>query len=103
NLQNFVDQGFLVPLDDYLGDVAPADLYERAPKQVWDAARLRGPDGREHLYAIPISYAVKALKIRHDVLAQMGFDHTKWPRTWDELYALAQDVCAKGERRGFGL
>ena len=103
NLYGFVQQGFLVPLDEYIEGIPEHELYERAPKQVWDAARLRGPDGEVHLYAMPYTYAVSAFRIRHDVMAQMGIAPSRWPRTWEEVYTLGQEICATSDSRGFGL
>ena len=44
-LYDFVQQGFLLPLDEYIGAIPEEERYEMAPKRVWDAARIVGPDG----------------------------------------------------------
>lgn len=98
SVDDYVQQDFLVPLDDYVRDLDPAEMYARAPKAVWDAARIRGPDGAEHLYAIPTNvdfsgtFDVTALKVRHDLLARRGIGLDRMPTTWDELYQLCQDL-----------
>jgi ABC-type sugar transport system permease subunit/ABC-type glycerol-3-phosphate transport system substrate-binding protein len=110
NVHDFVQQNFLVPLDDYVKDLDPAEMYARAPKAVWDAARIRGPDGVERLYAIPTSvdysgtFDVTALKVRFDLLAKRGIGMDSMPTTWDALYQLCQDLSDPGQGiYGIGL
>jgi len=98
NVHDYVQQNFLVPLDDYVKDLDPAEMYARAPKAVWDAASIRGPDGTLHLYAIPTTldfsgtFDVTALKVRHDLAAKRGYGPDRMPRTWDQLYQMCRDL-----------
>lgn len=104
DLANFVEQGFLVPLDDFVKDIPREVLLDRAPQQVWDAARIVGPDGQRHLYALPSGYTVTTLKVRRDLAAKLGFPESRLPQTWDELYAFAKEVTDPAEGRyGVGL
>lgn len=103
-LYNYVQQGFLLPLDDMIGQMDPQQMSQRAPLQAWEAARIVGPDGKRHYYAIPNSYWVSCLKIRRDLAARHGFSRDKLPRTWDELYEMAQAVSSPHDGRyGVGL
>jgi len=104
DIHSFVEQGFLAPLDGYLKDIPREELWERAPKQLWDSVKLRGPDGKEHIYALPTRFGVSTLKVRRDLAAKLGYPESKLPRTWDELHAMAQVVANPEEGRyGVGL
>jgi len=103
-LYDFVQQGFLLPLDEYIGAIPEEERYEMAPKRVWDAARIVGPDGEEHLYAVPRGFAVTCIKVRRDLAAKNGYPPERLPTTWDEMYAMAQDMTtADGKRFGMGM
>src|SRR6185295_14642636 len=67
DLSSFIEQGFLLPLDDYLKAIPAETLWERAPKQVWEETKRIGPDGKSHCYALPKSYSVATLKVRRDL------------------------------------
>jgi multiple sugar transport system permease protein len=104
DIHNFVQQGFLAPLDEYLAGIPEEELWERAPRQVWAAARFRGSDGQEHIYALPKRFDVSTMKVRRDLAAKLGYPENKLPRTWDEVYAMAQAVTdPEAGRYGVGL
>jgi len=83
-IHNYVEQNFLVPLDEYVAGIPTEAMHDRAPENVWDAARLGGPDGKEHLYAVPTGFDVATLKVRHDLAAKFGYPKERMPATWDE-------------------
>jgi len=103
-LHTFVQQGFLLPLDDYLRAIPEAERYERAPKRVWDGARMVGPDGKEHVYAVPWGYSVTCIKVRRDLASRNGYPPERLPTTWDAMYRMAQAMTtADGKRFGIGM
>ncbi len=104
DIPNFVEQNFLLPLDEYLKDIPEEALLERAPRQVWDETRWVGPDGKKHIYVLPGGYSVSALKIRRDLAAKAGYSQEKLPKTWDEFYIMVQAMTHPDEGRyGVGL
>jgi len=103
-IHDYAEQEFLLPLDDYVGGFQEAERLARAPKAVWDSARLKGPDGVERLYAIPAGFSIGTLKVRHDLIRKFGYTHDRMPKTWDELYDLCRSVTdPEAGRYGMGL
>ena len=84
---SYIQQGFLMPLDDYLRR-DPAAMKHINPTLL---PVLRGA-GRGHIYSVPYLAAVQALYYRKDMFQAAGLDPDKPPRTWDEFYADAQKI-----------
>ncbi len=84
---SYVQQGFLMPLDDYLRR-DPAVMKHINPTLV---PVLLGA-GRGHIYSIPYLAAVQALYYRKDMFQAAGLDPDKPPQNWDEFYADAQKI-----------
>jgi ABC-type sugar transport system permease subunit/ABC-type glycerol-3-phosphate transport system substrate-binding protein len=110
---SYIQQGFLAPLDEYVkrwagvSDIhdAPAKLRNLIQPQMWPVIMRPGPDGREHIWAIPYGGALaKVLVYRKDLFRKAGLDPDRPPRDWDELYAYAKRLSdvAHGQY-GFGL
>jgi ABC-type sugar transport system permease subunit/ABC-type glycerol-3-phosphate transport system substrate-binding protein len=119
-LQQFIDQGFLYPLDDYvlawarelegLAPDAPLTLDEidpaifRIEPQVWEVIVRPGPDGAKHVYSMPYQQAVMALLYRRDIFRKAGLDPNRGPRDWAELKSFAYRVTDPEQGvYGFGL
>ena len=103
-IHDYAEQKFLLPLDDYIARFPEAERLSRAPRSVWDAARLRGADGRDHVYAIPAGFSVGTLKVRHDLIRKFGYTRDTMPKTWDELYAMCRQLTdPDAGRYGIGL
>jgi multiple sugar transport system permease protein len=109
---SYISQGFLAPLDDYVkrwagvSDIhdAPARLRHLILPQVWPVIMRPGPDGREHIWAIPYGGALaKVLVYRKDLFRKAGLDPDRPPKDWNELYADAKRMTDPNGQFGFGL
>jgi multiple sugar transport system permease protein len=110
---SYISQGFLWPLDEYVKrwagvtDIhdAPAKLRHLILPQMWPVIMRPGPDGREHIWAIPYGGALaKVLVYRKDLFRKAGLDPDRPPRDWSELYQYAQRLTdAAVGQSGFGL
>jgi multiple sugar transport system permease protein len=98
---SYVQEGFLYPLDEYIDPEGkyrvdadtpfsetevPDALRQRVPAPVWPVIYRAGPDGRKHVWALPISTYVMALMYRKDLFLDAGLDPERPPATWDEFY-----------------
>ncbi len=92
DVQVFIDQGFLVPLDEYL-DPTTEPLNVRVPPLMRAAVERDG-----HVYANinPAGYGGAALFYRKDLFTEAGIvdeqGQPKPPRTWEELFEIAQKL-----------
>lgn len=82
--RNYIDQGFFLPLNDYL-DAAAEKAHSPIPSHMWPIVEH---DNR--LYGLIDSYYVLMLIYRRDLFEEEGLDPDRPPRTWEELYAFAQ-------------
>jgi ABC-type sugar transport system permease subunit/ABC-type glycerol-3-phosphate transport system substrate-binding protein len=108
--ETYISQNFLYPLDEYVEawqkevEAQGGDLSDIIPKPVWQAIRRKGPDGREHVWAIPYNVLVMALQWRKDLFKAAGVDPNHAPDNWDELYDIAMRVTRPEEKiYGIGL
>lgn len=85
----YIQQGFLLPLDEYLKQI-PEELQNiRIVKPVWPVIKRKGPDGKEHVYAIPYNLYIRTLSYNKEPFAKIGLDPEHPPRDWNELYEYA--------------
>jgi ABC-type sugar transport system permease subunit/ABC-type glycerol-3-phosphate transport system substrate-binding protein len=110
---SYISQGFLAPLDEYVKRWAGVDDIRKAPQklrhlilpQMWPVIMRPGPDGKEHIWAMPYGGALaKVLMYRKDLFRKAGLDPDRPPRDWNELYAYAKRLTdSKKSQFGFGL
>jgi len=103
----YVEQGFLYPLDDYI-----VEWYKEAQKipknkevkieevnpsvlgihpKLWEAAFQEGPpDEKRHIYVVPYTTLVMALHYRKDLFRKAGIDRP--PKTWKDLEEAAYKI-----------
>jgi len=79
----YIDQGLYLPLDGYFSN---EEISKFHPK-IMPAIMQKGPpDGKEHLYLIPIGAPlIMAMQYRKDVFAKAGLDPKKPPKNWEEF------------------
>ncbi len=82
---SYAQQGFLIPLDDYLRR-DPAALAHIQPTLL----PILKDAGHGHIYSLPFLAAVQALYYRKDMFQAAGLDPNRPPRNWDEFYSDAQ-------------
>ncbi|MHC4714290.1 MAG: extracellular solute-binding protein [Planctomycetota bacterium] len=82
-MHSYIDQGFVLPMDEYIqqwegaGDV---------PEQLWEV--VTAADGRRYgaIYNWPTNYLI----YRRDLFRQEGLDPDNPPKNWDELFDAAK-------------
>ena len=83
-LRHDVSQGFVYPLDEWLGDAAAA----AGNGDLWDRVRCHGG----HVWALPMpSISYYGIVYRKDIVRSAGLDPCSPPRTWSEF----RDWCVK--------
>jgi multiple sugar transport system permease protein len=98
----FVRQGFLAPLDEYVARIPPDALARRIPPPAWPVIRRPGPDGKEHIWAVPYSLALRGLAWRKDLFQDAGLDPESPPANWDELKEFARRLT-NPEKGTYGI
>jgi sn-glycerol 3-phosphate transport system substrate-binding protein len=91
NVDNYVRQGFLQPIDPFLKEVPAEELRERVPNAAWPAIRRAGPDGADHVWALPCDTRVMGIVFRRSLFKEVGIDPTRGPRDWREF----EEYCRK--------
>lgn len=94
----YIRRGFLAPLDEFIAEFSEDELAERVPPVIRPVIHRRGPDGKEHWWAMPYQVLAAVLYYRRDLFAAAGLDPDRPPQTWEELVGVAQKVAnpAKG-------
>ncbi|MBI4023863.1 MAG: extracellular solute-binding protein [Verrucomicrobia bacterium] len=107
--ESYIQQGFLRPLDEFINlewtaaearsrgayqeRVMYRDEYEeRVPEPVRPVIHRKGPDGKEHFYAMPYGMVVGSLIYRKDLFLEAGLDPDRPPRDWDEYFECARKL-----------
>ncbi|TYC01834.1 MAG: ABC transporter substrate-binding protein [Kosmotoga sp.] len=94
NIKNIVNQGMLLPLDNYLDDmnIEEGDIL----KTIWDAANINGSQ-----YGIPLDVHPLTFYWNKELFEEAGLDPEKPPKTREEFlqYAkkLTKDTDGDGE------
>ena len=82
-----VDAGYVLQLDDYLGDWEDWETFNETAKQ----AGL-GDDGGT--YAVPLETDTRVIWYNQNVLGAAGIELPWQPKTWDDLLVMARTVKA---------
>ena len=122
---SYIQAGFLYPLDKaedgYLGDFSQATINAdgvyrpgsadgrtgmsdtainfRIHPKIWPVIQRKGPNGEEHVWAVPFGGALgKVLAYRKDLFDEYGISYPTIDWTWDDLMAAAKKMTnpAKG-------
>lgn len=91
-LESFVQQGFLLPLDDYIAK--DPDVLAGVHPQILDVIKVKGK-----IWSIPYQQWVMGLYYRKDLFKEAGLNPNRGPRDWDEFYRYCQKLAnpAKGQ------
>ena len=84
DLATFADNGWLMPLDDYIEKYNDVYNFDDIPDYLWDAYTYDG-----HIYGIPSHQWAALLFARDDVLDEAGLEV---PKTLDELVDTADKL-----------
>lgn len=93
SLDTFVSQGILQPLDQF-ADREPGGLqaiFARIIPQLRKAITRIGPEGKEHLYALPGQPLMMGLYFNKVIFRRAGLPE-RAPKTWDEMLAFARQI-----------
>jgi len=87
----YIRNGFLYPLDEYLGDLTPEELDERISPKIWPVIRRKGPTGQVNTWALPFGGALgRVLVYRKDLFDAKGLAYPSKDWTWDDLLEAAK-------------
>lgn len=103
----YIRQGFLYPLDlpedRYLTDMSEDELDFRVHDKIWPVIRRAGPDGNEHVWALPYGGALgRVLLYRKDMFDEVGIPYPTEEWTWTDLYNAARALTDPARGR-YGL
>ncbi len=103
----YIQQNFLYPLDrpgdDYLTTMPRTEYEERVHEKIRPVIDRRGPNGQQHVWALPYGGALgKVLLFRKDLLDEKGIAHPDANWTWDDLLNACRAVTDP-ERGIFGV
>lgn len=90
--RNYIEQGFFLPLDDYL-DPAAQKASQDIPERMWTIVESGG-----RLHGLVDSYYLLMLIYRRDLFEEVGLDPDRPPRTWEELYRFSQRLTLPGKK-----
>ena len=98
----YVQRSFLYPLDKpddgYLSSMTPEELEFRVNPKIWPVIRRKGPEGNQHVWALPYGGALGRVALfRKDVFdnAKVPYPHNDW--TWDDLHDICKRVANPAE------
>ena len=87
----FIDQGLFLPLEEYFSEKEISSFHPKILPAIRQCGR---PDGKEHLYLIPIGApSIMALQYRKDVFIKAGLDPKKPPKNWEEFLDYSKKIC----------
>jgi len=86
----YIDQGLYLPLDSVF---TKEEISKFHPKIIPAIMQKGPPDGKEHLYLIPIGAPlIMAMQYRKDVFTKAGLDPRKPPKNWDEFIEFTKKI-----------
>ncbi|NCD33400.1 MAG: extracellular solute-binding protein [Spartobacteria bacterium] len=100
---NYIQNGFLYPLDQYLEELTPEEIALRINKKLWPVIRRKGPEGLVHTWAMPYDGALgKVLLYRKDLFDECGLTHPDVQWNWDDMLMAAR-ALTDPEKGTFGI
>lgn len=94
---NYIRNGFLYPLDDYFKQLSKEQLDFRINPKLWPVIRRKGPDGKEHLWAMPYGGALgRVLLYRKDLFDAHNIPYPDNNWTWEKMYEACKKIADPG-------
>ncbi len=89
----FIHNRFLYPLDEYFAEMTEAEQNERVYPSIWPVIKRKGPDGEQHIWAMPTGGALgKLLLYRKDLFTEKNIPFPTLDWTLDDLYEAAKKI-----------
>lgn len=94
---NYIQNGFLFPLDDpdsdYLTSMSREEIDFRVHEKIWPVIKRKGPNGREHVWALPYGGSLgTVLLYRKDLFDRHGLAYPDADWTWTEFLAACKKL-----------
>ena len=94
---NYIMNGFLYPLDKpedgYFSSLTTEEVDFRINKKLWPVIKRPGPDGKEHLWAMPNGGIVgKVLLYRKKLFDELDIPYPDDKWTWNDMYDAAKKI-----------
>jgi multiple sugar transport system permease protein len=96
---NYIMNNFLYPLDDYFATLNEEEIENRINPKLWPVIRRKGPNGEQHIWALPYDGALgKVLLYRKDLFEEKNIPLPTPQWTWDDMLSAARKLTdpAKG-------
>lgn len=95
-MQDFVDNGFLTPIEDLPGSEALLDQYK-------DLVANQSHVFNEKTYTLPYNLTTYGFVINKDLFAKAGLTEADYPTTWEEVREVAAKITEASEGKAYGL
>lgn len=95
-MQDFVDNGFLVPIEELPGSEALLDQYK-------DLVANQSHVFNGKTYTLPYNLTTYGFVINKDLFAKAGLTEADYPTTWDEVREVAAKITEASEGKAYGL
>ncbi len=94
---NYIQNNFLYPLDKpedgYFTSLTPEDIKFRINSKLWPVIRRRGPDGQQHIWALPYGGALgKVLMYRKELFDKHHIPYPTVDWTWNDMLAACRKI-----------
>lgn len=100
---NYIQNGFLYPLDEYFAKMSKEEIDFRINSKLWPVIKRIGPNGKEHIWAMPYGGALgKVLLYRKDLFDANGLTYPDKNWTWNDLLEASKKITAP-ERGVYGI
>ncbi|HNX00604.1 MAG TPA: extracellular solute-binding protein [Candidatus Cloacimonadota bacterium] len=93
----YIQNNFLYPLDEYLGQQDAQAIDLRVEKPVWQVIKRKKGDSPEHVWMLPYETLVRVMMYRKDLFKKAGLDPNHPPENWDELVEYAKRMTIPSE------
>lgn len=91
----YIQNGFLYPLDkeddSYFQSFTEEERRQRVHPKIWPVIDRKGPDGKKHVWALPIGgFIGRVLAYRKDLFDEAGLEYPTANWTWDDMLHAAR-------------
>ncbi|MBL4700733.1 MAG: extracellular solute-binding protein [Phycisphaeraceae bacterium] len=100
---NYIRNGFLYPLDQWVDDLPQEELQQRVHEKIWPVIKRKGLTDQTHIWAMPYGGALgKVLLFRKDLFDENNIPYPDENWTWEQLLDAAK-ILTKPAKDQYGL